>query len=75
MSIPDTVVAAARQAILQQYPDMEGMDLSAEAAPVPGKYIVTGQKTITTADGGSLAQVVHATVDEDGNILRISASR
>jgi hypothetical protein len=75
MSVPGAIIQAARRAILQQFPDMDGMSLTGMPAPVAGKYIVTAEKAVGTADGRSLRRIVRVTVDEDGTVLKISASK
>ena len=75
MGIPRNLVAAARRAVLDRYPDMAGMRCSAEPAPVPGKYIVTARGRARTSDGRSLERIVRVTLDDSGRVLRLSASK
>jgi hypothetical protein len=75
MAAPRNVMAAARRAILERYPDMGGMRCSGQPAPDGERYIVTAQRSARTADGRSTQKVVHVTVDKDGKVLRISGSK
>ncbi len=75
MGVPRNLVEAARRAVLERYPDMAGMRCSGEAAPVPGKYIVTARQDKATADGRTLERIVRVTLDADGRVLRVSASK
>ena len=75
MAAPRNVIAAARRAVLERYPEMSSMRCSGQTAPDGEKYIVTAQSAIRTADGHTLQQVVHVTVDGEGNVLRISSSK
>lgn len=75
MGVPRNVVEAARQAVLERFPDMAGMSCSGEPAPAAGKYLVTARHTSRTTDGRSVARVVRVTVDESGRVVRISASK
>ncbi len=75
MAAPRNVVEAARRAILQRFPDMAGMRCSGEQAPAAGKYIITAKRRAATADGRSIQRIVRATVDDRGQVLRISASK
>ncbi len=75
MAAPRNVIAAARRAVLERYPEMSGMRCSGTSAPDGEKYIVTAQTSLRTADGHALRKVVHVTVDKDGHVLRISASK
>lgn len=75
MGAPRNVIEAARRAVLDRDPNMSGMRCSGEAAPGAGKYIVTAQKSTRTADGRTMDRIFRVTVDEDGHVLRISASK
>ncbi len=75
MAAPRKVIAAARQAVLERYPEMSGMRCSGQSAPDGEKYIVTAQRAIRTADGQTLQRIVHVTVDQEGRILRVSSSK
>lgn len=75
MAVPRNVIAAARRAVLERYPDMSGMRCSGQPAPDGEKYIVTAQRSARTADGRSLQKIVHVTVDKDGRVLRVSGSK
>ena len=75
MAVPRNVLDAARRAVLQRYPDMEGMRCSGEPAPVRGRYIVTARRTASTADGRSLERIVRVTLDDSGRVLRLSTSK
>jgi hypothetical protein len=75
MAVPRNLVEAAKRAVLERYPDMAGMRCSAEAAPAPGKYIVTARCRTATSDGRSLERIVRVTLDDSGRVLRLSASK
>ncbi len=75
MAGPRNLVETARRAILQRYPDMDGMRCSTEQAPVAGRYIVTAQKMARTADGRALQRIVRVTLDDAGHILKLSSSK
>lgn len=75
MAAPRNVVAAARQAVLERFPEMSGMRCSGQAAPDGDNYIVTAQRAVRTADGKSLQRVVHVTVSKEGQVLRVSSSK
>jgi hypothetical protein len=75
MAIPRSLVESARRAVLQKFPEMAGMRCSGEAAPAPGKYIVTARRTMPTKDGRALQRVVRVTLDSTGRVLRLSASK
>lgn len=75
MAVPRGVIEAARRAVLQRYPDMAGMRCSGEAAPAAGKYIVTAKRSAATSDGRSIQRIIRVTVDDQGQILRLSASK
>ncbi len=75
MGAPRNVVEAARRAVIQRFPDMAGMRCSSEAAPVPGKYIVTARSSASTSDGKKLQRIVRVTVDDRGQVLRLSTSK
>lgn len=75
MAVPGNLIETARRAVLERFPDMAGMRCTAEAARVPGKYIVTARRTMSTNDGHSLQRVVHVILDDEGRVLRLSASK
>ncbi len=75
MAVPRDLIETARRAVLERFPEMAGMRCTAEPAPVPGKYIVTARRTMATNDGRSLQRVVHVILDDQGRVLRLSASK
>ncbi len=75
MAVPRNLVEAARRAVLQRFPDMAGMRCSGEPAPVAGKYIVTARRATATKDGRWLQRGVGVTLDDQGRVLRLSASK
>ena len=75
MAAPRYLIEAARRAVLEKFPDMAGMRCSGEPAPAAGKYIVTARRAARTSDGRSLQRIVRVTVDDSGNVLRVSTSK
>ncbi len=75
MPAPRAIIEAARRYVRTNFPDMAGMRCTGETAPVPGKYIVTARRKQPTADGNTIERIIRVTLDEQGNVLRASASK
>lgn len=74
MSVPRTIIEAARRYVRERYPEMDGMRCTAQEAAA-GRYIVTARRRQATEDGRSIERIVRVTLDEGGKVLRASSSK
>lgn len=80
----------AKAEIYRRFPEMDGIEPSLEERAVPARnmpgeaesepaaekvYVLTFRKEVVAQDGTTLTQVVRATVDGEGNIVKVVASR
>ena len=75
MAAPRSVVEAARRYVREQFPDMQGMRCSGEAAPIANTFIVTARRQQPTADGRTIERIVRVTLNADGKVLNVKASK
>jgi hypothetical protein len=73
-------IARAKKAAREAFPEMAGVEPSVSTRKVHGKggtslHVLTFQKSVSLPDGGHLARVVRVTLDEQGEIVKVSSSR
>ncbi len=75
-------VSKAARIVRQRFPEMAGVEpkVSAKQAHAKSKksgplYLLTFQKTIALPDGGRMTRVVRVTVDQEGEVLKVTSSR
>lgn len=62
------------QSVYRQFPELHGVHPSVHCQP-GGKYLLTFNGKVRTADGKTLPRTVRVTADEKGSILKLSTSR
>lgn len=76
---PETI-AGAKKAVCEAFPEMDGVEPDVYPRRIHGKgvaslHVLTFHKSISLPDGGRLARVVRVTLDESGEIVRVSCSK
>ena len=62
------------QSVYSQFPELRGVHPTVHNQP-GGKYLLTFNGKVRTADGKTLPRTVRVTADEHGSILKLSTSR
>jgi hypothetical protein len=73
-------IARAQKAAREAFPEMAGIEPSVSSRMVRGKggvalHVLTFKKSISLPDGGHMARVVRVTMDEQGEIVKVSSSK
>lgn len=73
-------IAKAKRKVYAQFPELKGTEPEISTRPTPGKanselLILTFKRELPLPDGGSLTRVVRATVNQDGEVVKITSSR
>lgn len=73
-------IARAKKAAREVLPEMAGVEPTISTRVAHGKggatvHILTFRKEITLPDGACLKRIVRVTMDEQGEILKISSSK
>lgn len=64
----------ARRAIGQAYPQVRRVTPTVSPRP-DGTFHLTFQRTVPLPKGGTLREILRVTVDEQGEVLRVMASK
>ncbi len=69
----------ARQAVLEQCPDLDGVEptVAARTSPASGgeTFVLTFRQQVELEDGSHMTRIVRVTVDEQGQVIKLTASR
>jgi hypothetical protein len=76
-------IAKAKEAVREAFPEMAGVEprVSVKAAHSKGKgsgnaiYVLTFKKGISLQDGGCLTRAVRVTMDQTGEIIKLTSSK
>lgn len=73
-------IANTKRKVYSQFPELRGTEPEISARPTAGKagpgiFTLTFRGELPLPDGRSLTRVVRATVNQDGDILKITSSR
>ncbi len=73
-------IARAKKAAREASPEMAGVEPTISTRVAHGKggatvHILTFQKNVTLPDGARLKRVVRVTMDEQGEIVKVSSSK
>lgn len=80
----EQVVESVKAQVYQKFPEMRGVEPSTEekapgpspaASPRRTMYLFTFRKSMQAEDGTVLTQTVRATVDGEGNVVKVVGSR
>ncbi|MBN1919949.1 MAG: hypothetical protein JW892_01790 [Anaerolineae bacterium] len=73
-------ITNAKRQVYSQFPELKDAEPEISARATAGKanseiFILTFKGKLSLPDGHSLTRVVHATVNQDGDIVKITSSR
>jgi hypothetical protein len=79
----EALIAKAKAAVSQRFPEMSGVKPTVSVNEVPGRagpessliYVVTFQKDVLLEGGVRLKRVVRVSINQAGDIVKLSASR
>jgi hypothetical protein len=68
-----------RQAVLEQCPELDGVEptVSARTSPASGgeTFVLTFRQRVELEGGDYMTRIVRVTVDEQGQVIKLTASR
>lgn len=72
-------VSKVKDIVYEKYPEMEDVEPSVSTKKVQEEslevYVLTFQRAISLPDGAQLDRAVHVTMDEEGEIIKITSSK
>ena len=75
-------VAKAKKLVRAEFPEMAGAEPSIDQNKARSKdgtarsvFVLTFKKSIPLPDGGQLRRVVRVTMDQEGEVIKLSASK
>lgn len=70
----DELARKISQEIAHRFPEMAGIEPSISPLPNSNQQLIF-KKTMVTEDGSPLSLIVKATIDSQGNLLKVTTSR
>ncbi len=73
-------ITRIKRQVYAQYPEMRGAEPEVAARPgsagaASATFVLTFKQKISLPGGGTMTRLVRATVNQDGNVIKITSSR